>query len=207
MGKKNLTMLKLYDLSWSLNCKWRKLEMSQKRSGDPEIGKTLITLSKLLKARNFYVHIKPDQRYIYLLFTIYIFRFTSTAVWQAKHLYEATLHVCPSACGCLGGYLNLILDNLRITFSKDKHPTANKRNSRKVGEFNFEKIFSSPYLILWNIYSFYTERFQRKFNQFVVIRCNVIKAPILSSLLASPGSMAWFYFPASRLLPETSWLY
>ena len=37
--------------------------MSQKRSGDPEIGKTLITLSKLLKARNFYVHIKPDQRY------------------------------------------------------------------------------------------------------------------------------------------------
>ena len=39
--------------------------MSQKRSGDPEIGKTLITLSKLLKARNFYVHIKPDQRYTY----------------------------------------------------------------------------------------------------------------------------------------------
>ena len=37
--------------------------MSQKRSGDPEIGKTLITLSKLLKARNFYVHVKPDQRY------------------------------------------------------------------------------------------------------------------------------------------------
>ena len=41
--------------------------MSQKRSGDPEIGKTLITLSKLLKARNFYVHIKPDQRYTYYL--------------------------------------------------------------------------------------------------------------------------------------------
>ena len=40
--------------------------MSQKRSGDPEIGKTLITLSKLLKARNFYVHIKPDH---YLQYT------------------------------------------------------------------------------------------------------------------------------------------
>ena len=45
--------------------------MSQKRSGDPEIGKTLITLSKLLKARNFYVHIKPDQRYTYYLQSTY----------------------------------------------------------------------------------------------------------------------------------------
>ena len=48
--------------------------MSQKRSGDPEIGKTLITLSKLLKARNFYVHIKPEQRYILpMILPIYIF--------------------------------------------------------------------------------------------------------------------------------------
>ena len=45
--------------------------MSQKRSGDPEIGKTLITLSQLLKARNFYVHIKPDQQYTYYLQSAY----------------------------------------------------------------------------------------------------------------------------------------